>query len=164
MNPEAPKGWVMLAARSPHLWFRRAVAGSMGGSKNLAMAAHPEERRIAGLLRELIVQSGIPLESVEKHLGWEPGRLRDLLDGRLRLSFEDVLDVLPLLNTTPPDFFAWLYGFEPGAAAPANGGAKEPGAAALSQRALDRRFDQSLRVVKNAIARRRLWKEERSRT
>ncbi|HEX3557376.1 MAG TPA: hypothetical protein VIA62_29465 [Thermoanaerobaculia bacterium] len=131
------------------------------------MAAHPEERRIAGLLRELIVQSGIPLESVEKHLGWEPGRLRDLLDGRLRLSFEDVLEVLPLLSTTPPDFFAWLYGFEPGASVPANGGTAHkpgPGAVALGQRALDRRFDQSLRVVKNAIARRRLWKEERSRT
>ncbi len=165
MNPEAPKGWVKLAAGSPHLWLRRAVAGSMDGSKNLAMATHPEERRIAGLLRELIVQSGIPLESVEQHLGWEPGRLRDLLDGRHRLSFEDVLDVLPLLNTTPPDFFAWLYGFEPGASVPGNGAHKAaPGAAALSQRALDRRFDQSLRVVKNAIARRRLWKEERSRT
>ena len=164
MNPEAPKGWILLAARSPHLWFRQPVAGSMDRSKNLAMAAHPEERRIAGLLRELIVQSGIPLEAVEKHLGWEPGRLRDLLEGRLRLSFEDVLDVLPLLNTTPPDFFAWLYGFEPGAAMPVNGGHREPGPGALSQRALDRRFEQSLRVVKNAIARRRLWKEERSRT
>jgi hypothetical protein len=128
------------------------------------MASHPEERRIAGLLRELIVQSGAPLESVERALGWGEGRLRDLLDGRLRLGFEDVLEVLPLLNTTPPDFFAWLYGFEPGAAVPANGARKaEPGAMALSQRALDRRFDQSLRAVKNAVARRRLWKEERSR-
>jgi hypothetical protein len=34
----------------------------------------------------------------------------------------------------------------------------------LSQRALDRRFDQSLRAVKSAIARRRLWKEERGKT
>ena len=40
------------------------------------MTMHPEERRIAGLLRELIVQSGAPLESLEKRLGWEPGRLR----------------------------------------------------------------------------------------
>ncbi|HEX4960952.1 MAG TPA: hypothetical protein VF173_08950 [Thermoanaerobaculia bacterium] len=130
------------------------------------MATHPEERRIAGLLRELIVQSGIPLDAVEKQLGWEPGKLRDLLDGRLRLGFEDVLEVLPLLNTTPPDFFAWLYGFEPGASLPAGEpGARKPvpGDGALSQRALDRRFEQSLRAVKNAIARRRAWKEERSR-
>jgi hypothetical protein len=131
------------------------------------MASHPEERRIAGLLRELIVQSGAPLESVERALGWGEGRLRDLLDGRLRLGFEDVLEVLPLLNTTPPDFFAWLYGFEPGAAVPANenGPRKaEPGAMGLGQRALDRRFEQSLRAVKHAVARRRLWKEERSKT
>jgi hypothetical protein len=131
------------------------------------MASHPEERRIAGLLRELIVQSGAPLESVERALGWGDGRLRDLLDGRLRLSFEDVLEVLPLLNTTPPDFFAWLYGFEPGSPVPANeNGARkaEPGALGLGQRALDRRFDQSLRAVKSAVARRRLWKAERSKT
>ncbi len=129
------------------------------------MSSHSEERRIAGLLRELIVQTGAPLESVERSLGWGEGRLGDLLDGRLRLGFEDVLEVLPLLNTTPPDFFAWLYGFEPGTATPAGepGAYKaEPDAMALSQRALDRRFDQSLRVVKSAIARRRVWKEERS--
>ncbi|HSS51018.1 MAG TPA: hypothetical protein VLX28_18920 [Thermoanaerobaculia bacterium] len=132
------------------------------------MASHPEERRIAGLLRELIVQSGAPLESVERKLGWGDGRLRDLLDGRLRLGFEDVLEVLPLLNTTPPDFFAWLYGFEPGSSVPAGeSGARraEPGALGLmSQRSLDRRFDQSLRAVKNAVARRRQWKEERGKT
>ena len=130
------------------------------------MAAHPEERRIAGLLRELIVQSGASLESVERALGWGEGRLRDLLDGRLRLGVEDVLEVLPLLNTTPPDFFAWLYGFEAAGSMPAReSGAREadPGATALSQRALDRRFDQSLRAVKNAVSRRRLWKEERGK-
>ncbi len=131
------------------------------------MASHPEERRIAGLLRELIVQSGAPLESVERALGWGEGRLRDLLDGRLRLGVEDVLEVLPLLNTTPPDFFAWLYGFEPAGSVPASeSGARkaDPSATALSQRALDRRFDQSLRAVKNAVSRRRLWKEERGKS
>jgi hypothetical protein len=137
-------------------------------SKKLVMATHPEERRIAGLLRELIVQSGTALDAVERHLGWESGRLYGLLDGNVRLNFEDVLEILPLLNTTPPDFFAWLYGFEPGASVPA--GTAEPedsrierGGTALGQ-ALDRRFDQSLRVVQNAITRRRLWQEERGRS
>jgi hypothetical protein len=125
------------------------------------MATHPEERRIAGLLRELIVQSGTSLESVEHYLDWEPGRLLDLLEGRLRLGFEDVLDILPLLNTTPPDFFAWLYGFDPrdsmlsAEAAPAS-------AVSMTQRSVDRRFEKSLHVVKDAIARRRLWKAEQS--
>jgi transcriptional regulator with XRE-family HTH domain len=126
---------------------------------------HPEERRIAGLLRELIVQSGASLETLEKRLGWGPGRLSSLLDGRLRLGVEDVLEILPLLETTPTEFFAWLYGF----------GSKDPAGVGLegdlvgvaggspSQRSLDRRFDQSLRVVKTAIARRRTWKDEREK-
>ncbi len=125
---------------------------------------HPEERRIAGLLRELIVQSGAPLETLESRLGWEPGHLSSLLEGKRRLNFEDTLEILPLLGTTPTDFFAWLYGFE----------GKEPvrraeeelaamGGFLLAQRAVDHRFDRSLRVVKAAIARRQVWKEERAK-
>ncbi|HEV2846547.1 MAG TPA: hypothetical protein VG477_16955 [Thermoanaerobaculia bacterium] len=124
------------------------------------MAIHPEERRIAGLLRELIVQSGTSLDRVEHLLGWAQGRLLDLLDGRLRLSFEDVLEILPLLNTTPTDFFAWLYGFDPkdpsAAAAEAATAATSP-----AQRVIDRRFEASLRVVREAVSRRAAWKRER---
>jgi hypothetical protein len=124
------------------------------------MAIHPEERRIAGLLRELIVQSGTSLDRVEQLLGWGQGRLLDLLDGRLRLSFEDVLEILPLLNTTPTDFFAWLYGFDPkdpSAAADAATAATSP-----AQRVIDRRFEASLRVVRDAVSRRAAWKRERA--
>jgi hypothetical protein len=127
------------------------------------MAVHPEERRIAGLLRELIVQSGMPLETLERRLGWEQGRLSALLDGHLRLNFEDVLEVLPLLSTTPTDFFAWLYGFDPRESGAPFG--EEPVPATVSgspaERAMDRRFEQSLSVVRNAIARRAAWKRER---
>lgn len=131
------------------------------------MAPHPEERRIAGLLRELIVQSGAPLETLEKRLGWEPGRLPDLLEGRLRLSFEDVLEILPLMSTTPTDFFAWLYGFDTkdsmaGVSREATAETSPGGFPAPP--AMDRRFEQSLKVVRSALARRRVWKEERSRT
>jgi transcriptional regulator with XRE-family HTH domain len=125
---------------------------------------HPEERRIAGLLRELIVQSGAPLETLESRLGWEPGHLSSLLEGKRRLNFEDTLEILPLLGTTPTDFFAWLYGFE--GKEPVRRAEEELAATAggtLAQRALDHRFDQSLRVVKAAIARRQAWKEERAR-
>jgi hypothetical protein len=127
------------------------------------MSAHSEERRIAGLLRELITQSGAPLETLERRLGWEAGRLSSLLEGGQRLSFEDVLEILPLLETTPGDFFAWLYGFGAGDSSGAGGREKEMVAAtegSAIQRSLDHRFDQSLRVVKSAIARRRSWKEE----
>jgi hypothetical protein len=122
------------------------------------MSVHPEERRIAGLLRELIVQSGTTLEMVEKYLGWKPGRLADRLDGKVRLSFEDVLEVLPLLNATPADFFAWLYGFDPKEA----GAAGAPDHGSVAPRGTDRRFDSSLRVVKDAVSRRVAWKQERS--
>lgn len=127
---------------------------------------HPEERRIAGLLRELIVQSGAPLDTLEKRLGWEPGRLSGLLEGSQRLGFEDVLEILPLLETTPTEFFAWLYGFGAKGSAVAALEEGELARAAVGsalQKSLDRRFDQSLQVVKSAIARRRTWKEEREK-
>lgn len=133
--------------------------------KIFAMPIHPEERRISGLLHELIVQSGIPLETVERHLDWEPGRLKDLLEGRLRLSFEDVLEVLPMLNTTPPDFFAWLYGFDPReTAAPAMPGlvVEDAGTGPPAQRMLDRQYEQSLKAVRDAVSRRYTWKRERT--
>jgi hypothetical protein len=127
------------------------------------MPVHPEERRIAGLLRELIVQSGITLEYLEKRLDWQPGRLPALLEGHLRLSFEDVLEVLPALGTTPTDFFAWLYGFDPrDPVAERDTPALAGSGSAPAQGTLDRRFDQSLRVVRDAITRRRVWKDERS--
>ncbi|HEY0512989.1 MAG TPA: hypothetical protein VGH73_13855 [Thermoanaerobaculia bacterium] len=131
------------------------------------MAPHPEERRIVGLLGELIVQSGAPLETLEQRLGWSPGRLLDLLEGRLRLGFEDVLEMLPLLGTTPTDFFAWLYGFDSKGPAGLGGDEGVPESVAAgspAETAMDRRFEQSLRVVRSSLARRRAWKEERSRS
>ena len=130
------------------------------------MSTHPEERRIAGLLRELTVQSGARLESLEQRLGWEPGRLRSLLDGSQRLSFEDVLEILPLLSTTPSDFFAWLYGFDAKETPRTRGGDEGVAEAAGTFPAapvMDRRFEASLRVVRSSLARRRAWKEEQGR-
>jgi hypothetical protein len=129
------------------------------------MSPHPEERRIAGLLRELTVQNGARLEVLEQRLGWQPGRLLDLLEGRLRLSFEDVLEVLPLLSTTPSDFFAWLYGFDARDGEPAGreGAARASVEGDQAPQAVDRRFEASLRVVRSSLARRRAWKEERHR-
>jgi hypothetical protein len=70
-----------------------------------------------------------------------------------------------LLEATPTEFFAWLYGF--GAKEPAGAEGEEELAVvaggSMAQKSLDRRFDQSLRVVKSAIARRRSWKEERGK-
>jgi hypothetical protein len=131
------------------------------------MSTHPEERRIAGLLRELIVQSGLPLEALEERLRWTPGHLRDLLEGRLGLTFEDVLEILPLMGTTPTDFFAWLYGFDArdsAIAVPEGASLRAAVEGYPSQNAVDRRFDQSLKVVRTALTRRRAWKEEKTRS
>lgn len=68
------------------------------------------------------------------------------------------------MGTTPTDFFAWLYGFDakdPVAATPEGAGLKIAGESYPSQRALDRRFEQSLKVVRAALSKRRAWKEEK---
>ena len=120
------------------------------------MDSPPEERRIAGLLRELIVRSGTTLEIVERRLGWEPGGLTARLDGHQRLSFDDVLEILPLLGTTPTEFLSWLHGV------PEREPAMPAADSSAKQRAMDRLFERSLRAVRNAIARRAAWKRERN--
>lgn len=102
---------------------------------------HSDERRIAALLRELILQDGAPPEEIEGRLGWEPGRLARLLGGQ-DLSFDTLLEVLPALDATPGDFFARLHGYDPA------------GRDDRARKAADRRFEESRRVVKAAVARR----------
>ncbi len=115
------------------------------------MEAYPQEHRIAALLRELIAQGAMSPAALEERLGWEPGRLTAFLDGRQRLSFDEILEILPLLATTPVEFLARLYEAAPPAAS-----------TSAKQRAMERLFERSLRAVRNAVARRAAWKRERS--
>jgi len=124
-----------------------------------AMSIHSNERQIAALLRELMVQSGTAAPAIESRLGWEPGRLSTLLTGPRGVTFEVLLEVLPALDATPGDFFARLYSFTPREGGGDNGG--EDRAAGPAQRLPDRRFEESRRVVKAALARRFAWKQER---
>jgi len=107
---------------------------------------------MAALLSDLMLRSGTSADAVESRLGWESGRLNALLGGQKGLTFEALLEILPVLDATPGDFFAQLCSFKPCAAAPETG------------KALDRRFEESRQVVKTAIARRRAWKQERTAT
>jgi hypothetical protein len=127
------------------------------------MIEFPEERRIAALLRELIVRSGTTLEVVESRLGWERGRLTAQLDGHLALSFDEVLEILPLIGATPIEFFSWLYGFDLREARETWGRGAAPFALSglQKQRAMGRLFERSLRAVRKAIARRAARKRER---
>jgi hypothetical protein len=113
---------------------------------------YSDERRIAALLRELMVQSGTPTDAIETRLGWEQGRLNTLL--AQGVSFEVLLEILPSLDATPGDFFARLYNYSNGNG---NGNGRSP-------KLPDRRFEESRRVVKAAIARRFAWKHERFAT
>lgn len=124
------------------------------------MSIHSEERRIAGLLRELMVQREVSAAAVEGRLGWQSGRLENLLEGRERLGFDELLEVLPSLKVTPGEFFAGLYGFgtEDLMDLPSDTG---NGADSFRQRMLDRRFEESRRVVREAVARRFAWKQGR---
>lgn len=125
---------------------------------------HPEERRIAGLLRELIAETGATLDSVEDRLHWEPGRLTEMLDGGARLALDDLYELLPELGATPAEFFAWLYGFEAGdgqVPGSVRAGSQDDLLPPISSRTLDQRFEKSLRVVRSAMERRKAWKEER---
>ena len=115
------------------------------------VSRHPEERRVLELLSDLIGVAGIGVETIEQRLGWQQGRLSDLLESRHGIAVQDLLEVLPLLDLKPEDFFARLYGFRQ----------KEPSVEKAAGARLDRRFEESRRVVEEALARRALWKRER---
>jgi hypothetical protein len=127
------------------------------------MPIYSDERRIAALLRELILQSGTPADAIEIRLGWEPGRLNELL--AQGVSFEVLLEVLPALDATPGDFFARLYSYSEADPYHGNGGngayGGNGGNGSRAPKAPDRRFEESRRVVKAALARRFAWKQER---
>lgn len=106
---------------------------------------------MASLLGDLLLRSGTSASAVESRLGWEPGRLNALLGGQKGLTFEALLEILPVLDETPADFFAQLCSTR-----------RDGSAGAVADRMLDRRFEESRRVVKAAIARRQAWKRERT--
>jgi hypothetical protein len=109
---------------------------------------------MAALLSDLLLRSGTSAAAVESRLGWESGRLNALLGGQKGLTFEALLEILPVLDATPGDFFAQLCLTAREASA--------PGAGTAADRILDRRFEESRRVVKAAISRRQAWKHERT--
>jgi transcriptional regulator with XRE-family HTH domain len=116
------------------------------------VSRHPEERRILELLRDLLVRAGLRVDAVEQRLGWEPGRLADLLESRRGMAIDDLMEVLPALDLQPADFFARLYGLKVEPPPPVE-------KAAASR--LDRRFEESRRVVEDALTRRTVWKRDR---
>ena len=113
------------------------------------MALHPEELRLANSLRELIVEFGTTVEEIEGELGWEVERLSILLACRKKWKLRELFEVLKALELAPATFFGRVYGLD----------SRDAEALALSD--LDRPFEESQRVVQEAVSRRFAWKQER---
>lgn len=113
------------------------------------MPLHPEELRLASALRELIFEFGTTVEEVEGDLGWEVEKLSTLLEGRKRWKLGELFEVLGALELAPAAFFGRVYGLD------------SSGVQALTLAGVDRPFEESQRVVQEAVARRFAWKRER---
>lgn len=107
------------------------------------MPVHPEERRFAAVVGELIARRATTVEIVESRLGWERGRLATAIEGRRGLDFDELLAVLGALDTTPAEFFAGL------GKAPSQGPERANGL-----------FGQSRKVIREALTRRARKDEE----
>jgi hypothetical protein len=117
------------------------------------MTTHPEERRIAGLLRELVTRSGRQANQLEDALGWERGGLARLLEEPNRGRLGEVLALIAELQISPAEFFDQLRE-RPGVGQEPYGGSAAEGLEAA-------RFTESRRVIEEAIARRKAWKIEK---
>jgi hypothetical protein len=113
------------------------------------MTLHPEELRLANSLRDLIFELGTTAEEVEGDLGWEVERLTILLAGRKKWKLGELFEVLSSLELAPAAFFGRVYGLDSGVVE------------ALKLSDLDRPFEESQRVVQEAVSRRFAWKQER---
>lgn len=113
------------------------------------MTLHPEEMRLTNSLRELIFETGATVEEIEGDLGWDVERLSILLAGGKKWKLGELFEVLGTLELAPAVFFGRVYGLDP----------RDAEALALSD--LDRPFEESQRVVQEAVSRRFAWKQER---
>lgn len=116
------------------------------------MTLHPEELRLANSLRELVYELGMTAEELEDDLGWEVERLSSLLEGQKRWKLRELFEVLKVLELTPATFFGRVYGLD------------SRDAEILTLSDLDRPFEESQRVVEEAVSRRFAWKKERLET
>jgi hypothetical protein len=112
---------------------------------------YSEEQPILNQLREVIGQSGMAAEDLESDLHWEPGRLGNVLSGHQSLCIRDLFAVLRLIEMSAADFFGRVYGLDP----------RENGLLSL-QHTTESRFEESQRVIEEALARRSAWKKERA--
>jgi transcriptional regulator with XRE-family HTH domain len=112
---------------------------------------YPDEQQILSLLRELMAENGMTAEDLENDLGWQPGRLSGALAGQKSIPLRDLFAILSLLEVGATEFFSRAYSLEPG----------KPALFSMEQVTRDR-FEESQRVIKEALSRRSTWKRERA--
>lgn len=112
---------------------------------------HPDEQQILSLLRETIAQSGLSVGDLEQEIGWEPGRLGNTLSGHGSVSLRDLFGILAALEVGTADFFGRAYGLEP-----------REVALLPAEHVPELRFEESHRVIREALTRRSVWKKERA--
>jgi transcriptional regulator with XRE-family HTH domain len=111
---------------------------------------YPDEQQILSLLRELMAENGMTAEDLENDLGWQPGRLSGALAGQKSIPLRDLFAILSLLEVGATEFFSRAYSLEPG----------KPALLSIEQVTRER-FEESQRVIQDAVTRRFTWKRER---
>ena len=112
---------------------------------------YPDEQQFLSLLRELMAQNGMTAGDLESDLGWEPGRLSGALAGKKSLPLRDLFAILSQLEVGASEFFSRAYSLEP----------SKPALLSMEQVTRER-FEESQRVIKEALSRRSTWKRERA--
>jgi hypothetical protein len=125
---------------------------------------HSEERQWGRWMREQVVQSKRPVDTLEFQLGWESGRLSQLLAEQQRWMLGEFLELLPLMGKSTEELLIALYGpdlSQESVALSLEPLPEEREPTAPEQKILERHFEESRRVIEEAISRRTSWKRER---
>jgi hypothetical protein len=76
-------------------------------------ARHPEVVRITALLETLLRTRRVRIIEVERQLGLSNGTLRRILDGKIALKYQLIVELLEVLAVSPAEFFRIAYDQRP---------------------------------------------------
>jgi transcriptional regulator with XRE-family HTH domain len=121
------------------------------------MPLDDETRRLTGLLRKKVRESGLSYRQIEREAGFGHGTVGNLLRGKTELRIRHIAAVGRAINVPVEDFFLEAFSGPPlsaGPAAPGEPTAVEPGLPPKIQGLLEE-VDLELRGIQLAIDRQR---------
>jgi len=92
--------------KSPGKMRRKREPAAPGKSRDRALAAAEETRRITTLLQTRIKQQGFTQKGVQEILGWGKSYVSELLHGKVSLRVEHLLLICDVIGVSPEEFFA----------------------------------------------------------